>query len=125
VVVAFLGVGLWGVFTAMIAGPSRTLLQRGSPQRAHGRVLSADFVAGSGAELLGVAGAGVLVGAFGVQRSIVALGLVTGAVAVALQVADGRDRARAVAAGPVPAPDPVPAAGADPELAEAAAPPAG
>src|SRR5690606_33824697 len=70
VAVAFAGVAAWGVATAVISGPSRTLLQRGSPERAHGRVLSADFVAGSGAELGGVAVAGVLVGAFGVPWTI-------------------------------------------------------
>jgi predicted MFS family arabinose efflux permease len=31
VVVAFVGVGLWGVATAVISGPSRTVLQRSSP----------------------------------------------------------------------------------------------
>lgn len=74
VVVAFVGVGIWGAFTAMISGPSRTLLQRSTPARAHGRVLSADFVSGSGAELLGVATAGFLVGTFGVQWAIGGLG---------------------------------------------------
>ena len=92
VLVAFIGVGLWGVATAVIAGPSRTVLQRSSPERAHGRVLSADLMAGSGAELVGVAAAGVLVGAFGVQWSILGLGLVVAATALALQVADRRDR---------------------------------
>jgi predicted MFS family arabinose efflux permease len=92
VAVAFLGVGLWGVATAVIAGPSRTLLQRASPQRAHGRVLAADFVAGSGAELVGVAAGGVLIGSLGVPWTIAALGVGVTAAAVALHRADGRDR---------------------------------
>jgi len=90
--VAFLGVGLWGVATALIAGPSRTVLQRSSPEAAHGRVLAADFVAGSGAELLGVAVAGVLVGAFGVPWTILALGLGVAVVAGLLHAAHQRDR---------------------------------
>lgn len=92
--VAFVGVGLWGVATAIISGPSRTLLQRASPERAHGRVLAADMVAGSGAELVGVATAGVLVGAFGVPWAILSLGLVVAATASSLAASDGRDRRR-------------------------------
>jgi predicted MFS family arabinose efflux permease len=93
VAVAFLGVGLWGVATAVIAGPSRTVLQRSSPESTHGRVLSADLMAGSSAELIGVGIAGVLVGTFGVPWSIAGLGLTVAVTALALQLADQRDRA--------------------------------
>jgi DHA3 family macrolide efflux protein-like MFS transporter len=106
VAVAFLGVGLWGVATAVIAGPSRTLLQRSSPERTHGRVLAADHVAGSGAELLGVALAGVLVGAFGVPWSITALGLLVAGTALALYSSAEREEqgaTRHTPAGVVPA----------------------
>lgn len=92
---AFLGVGLWGVATAVIAGPSRTLLQRSSPERVHGRVLAADHVAGSAAELAGVAAAGVLVGAWGVSWSITALGLLVATTALVLHAASQRDEATA------------------------------
>ena len=88
--VAFLGVGLWGVATALISGPSRTVMQRGSPQRAHGRVMSADFVAANGAELLGVASAGLLVGAIGVPWTILGLGVTVAVVASATWVAHRR-----------------------------------
>ncbi len=54
VAVAFAGVALWGVATAVIGGPSRTVLHRATPRRAHGRVLAADLVAGSGAVLAAV-----------------------------------------------------------------------
>jgi MFS family permease len=94
VMVALLGVALWGVATAVISGPSRTVLQRSSPERAHGRVLSADFVAGSGAELGGVVLSGVLVGAFGVPWSILGLGASVTAVAALLWRADRRDATR-------------------------------
>jgi hypothetical protein len=93
---------LWGLCTAVIAGPSRTLLQRATPERAHGRVLSADFVAGSGAELLGVATAGLLVGAFGVQRSIIGLGLAVTSAAVVLARSDRRQGDRPRPLVPVP-----------------------
>ncbi|MDP1819138.1 MAG: MFS transporter [Acidimicrobiales bacterium] len=91
VAVAFLGVGLWGVSTAVISGPSRTVIQRSTPQRAHGRVLSADFVAGSTAELLGVAVAGVFVSVFGVQWTILGLGLGVSTAAILLHLSDRRD----------------------------------
>jgi MFS family permease len=97
-VVAFIGVGLWGVATAVIAGPSRTVLQRSSPEHTHGRVLSADLMAASSAELLGVGAAGVLVGAIGVPWSILGLGLTVAATALVLQLADQRDRAHALPA---------------------------
>jgi len=91
VAVAFLGVGLWGVATAVISGPSRTVMQRSSPQKVHGRVLSADFVAGSTAELLGVAIAGLFVAAFGVPWTILGLGLTVATAAVLLYLSDQRD----------------------------------
>ena len=90
VVVAFIGVAVWGIFTALISGPSRTVLQRSSPEHTHGRVLSADFVAGSTADLLGVALAGALVSAFGVSVAISGLGIIVAVVAVGLFVADRR-----------------------------------
>lgn len=94
VVVAFLGVALWGVATAVISGPSRTVLQRNSPERAHGRVLAADFVAGSGAELLGVAVGGALVAAFEVPIAILVLGTTVTVAAAAMYVADQNESAQ-------------------------------
>lgn len=91
VAVSFVGVALWGVATAAIGGPSRTVLHRAAPQRAHGRVLAADLVAASGAELLGVAAAGLLVSAFGVRWTIVGLGLFVAGWALGLLLADRRD----------------------------------
>lgn len=93
VLIAFIGVCLWGVSTALIGGPSRTLLQRASPARAHGRVMAADYMAGSGAELLGVATAGVAVSALGVPRAVLLLGTVVATTALLLHAADRRDRA--------------------------------
>jgi predicted MFS family arabinose efflux permease len=94
VAVAFIGVGLWGVATAVISGPSRTVLQRSSPAVAHGRVMAADLLSANAAELSGVALAGVLVGAFGVPWSILGLGLVVSVTPPARGGADRRDPAR-------------------------------
>jgi predicted MFS family arabinose efflux permease len=89
--VAFVGVALWGVATAVISGPSRTVLQRSTPERAHGRVLSADYVAANTAELIGLGIAGVLVSAFGVPWSALILGLSVTSVAACLALSDRRD----------------------------------
>ncbi len=84
VVVAFVGVALWGIATALINGPSRTVLQRNSPVSAHGRVLSTDLMAGSTGELIGLAVAGLSVSAFGVQWTFLGFGLFVAAAATAL-----------------------------------------
>jgi predicted MFS family arabinose efflux permease len=97
VAVAFLGVGLWGIATAVISGPSRTVLQRSSPQSTHGRVLSADFVAASAAQLVGVAAAGILIDAVGVPWAILGLGATVAAIAIALAASDRRSRVGAAA----------------------------
>ena len=47
-VVAFVGVFLWGVDTAFFYVPARTLLQRYAPAAFHGRVLVAQPVARAG-----------------------------------------------------------------------------
>jgi DHA3 family macrolide efflux protein-like MFS transporter len=97
IAVAFLGVALWGVATALISGPSRTVLQRSTPPRAHGRVLAADLVAGSAAELVGIGLAGVLIGAIEVPATLAVLGGGAVVAAALLAVADRRDRTPAPA----------------------------
>jgi MFS family permease len=91
IAVAFTGVALWGLATAVISGPSRTVIQRSSPERAHGRILSADFVAASAAELAGVATAGLLIDAVGVPWTILGLGAAVAAVAAVLDASHRRD----------------------------------
>lgn len=95
--VAFGGVAVWGVFTAAISGPSRTMLQRSSPERAHGRVIAADMLAGNSTMLLGTALAGPLIGAFGVPRSVSVVGTLAVVVGLVLLSAERRRRGR----GPV------------------------
>jgi MFS family permease len=90
VVMAFTGVALWGLCTALLSGPSRTLLQRGAVESIHGRVLATDAMAGTAAQLVGIVTTGLLVDAVGVQASMAVLGAAVVAVAVALARAGGR-----------------------------------
>lgn len=71
---AFVGVGVWGMFTAAISGPSRTVLQRATPEHAHGRVLAVDMVAANAAMLLGTALAGPVISALEVQGAVLLFG---------------------------------------------------
>jgi MFS family permease len=105
VAVSFIGVALWGVATALISGPSRTVLQRATPSRAHGRVLAADFVAANLMELIGVVVAGVAIDRYGVPWTITVLGSGVLVVALLLRRADRHDATRATTTA---SSDPVP-----------------
>lgn len=72
--VAFVGVAVWGLFTAVISGPSRTVLQRATPEHAHGRVLAVDMVAGNAAMLVGTVAAGPLIDHLEVQGAVLLFG---------------------------------------------------
>ena len=98
VVVAFVGVAAWGVCTALLSGPSRTLLQRNAPEAVHGRVIATDTMSGTAAQLLGILATGALIGTFGVSAAMSVLGGVVVLVAVWLR----RSGARAVAPVLVP-----------------------
>ncbi|MEY2471185.1 MAG: hypothetical protein QOK28_514 [Actinomycetota bacterium] len=101
VVVAFVGVTVWGFFTGVIGGPSATLLQRSTRASLHGRVMAADMLASNGAMFLGLALGGVFVGAFGVRAWVVVLATAVVAMGVALGLSDRADRRTAPAAHPV------------------------
>ncbi len=94
IVVAFVGVALWGASTALMGGPSRTVIQRAAPEREHGRVLAADFVAGSSTELLALGTVGLLVDLMGLRFAITVLGLGVALAGLALGLADRRDMSR-------------------------------
>ncbi len=98
IVVAFVGVAAWGVCTALLSGPSRTLLQRNAPESVHGRVIATDTMSGTAAQLLGILSTGALIGTFGVSAAMSVLGGVVVLVAVWLR----RSGARAVAPVLVP-----------------------
>lgn len=91
--VAFLGVALWGVASAAISGPSRTVLQRATPERVHGRVMAADMLAANAALLVGTGLAGGLVAVVGVPWAVAMVGSVTTAVGVSTFLADRRGSA--------------------------------
>jgi MFS family permease len=69
VVCAYVGVFLWGVDVAFFGAPSRTLLQRGSPVQAHGRVLALYRTAHSIGDVVALPLTGLLVAGIGVQRA--------------------------------------------------------
>jgi predicted MFS family arabinose efflux permease len=98
VVIAFGGVALWGVATAAISGPSRTVLQRASPEHAHGRVMAVDLVAGNAAMLVGIVVGGPVIQALGVPGAAIVFGSVAATLGVAALVAHGRDGAASLAA---------------------------
>jgi len=89
--VAFLGVSLWGVATAIIWGPSTTVLQRNSPSSHHGRVMAAEQLAANLAMFLGLGLAGVLISLVGVQPTMTTLGLSVAGIGTLLYLADRRD----------------------------------
>jgi predicted MFS family arabinose efflux permease len=104
---AFVGVAIWGLFTAALSGPARTVLQRATPARAHGRVMATDMLVCNATMLVGSALAGPIIGAVGVPTTIAAVGAV--ALVVGLSVLDraGRGTEEPRVAVGVAEPDPV------------------
>ncbi len=95
IVLAFIGVSIWGAFTALIWGPAHTVLQRATPEAAHGRVMAADQLAQNLALFLGLGLAGVAIGATGVRTTVMGLSLFVIISALLLLASDARDRASA------------------------------
>ena len=79
VAVAFVGVFLWGVDVAFYSAPSRTLLQRGSPVHAHGRVLALYRALHSWSDVLALPLAALVAGALGPRVAGLAIAAVAGA----------------------------------------------
>jgi MFS family permease len=76
VAVAFVGLFLWGVVTALLIAPMRTLMQRASPVEAHGRVFALDGMVHSTGDLLSLPLVGLAAGLVGVQAAGVAMAAV-------------------------------------------------
>lgn len=74
VVVAAIGVFVWGADVAFFLPPMQTLLQRSTPTEAHGRVLALSASAGSIGFVAAIPVAGALVAALGVSGSGAAVG---------------------------------------------------
>jgi predicted MFS family arabinose efflux permease len=107
VLAAYAGVFLWGVDVASFAAPSRTLLQRGSPVHAHGRVLALYRTAHSVADVVALPLTGLAVARFGVQAAGLAMAGIAGAAGVVglalaprVSGAAARDAADAAAVAP-------------------------
>jgi MFS family permease len=79
VVVAMVGVFLWGVDVAFFVAPAQTLLQRHSPEHLHGRVMALWNSVQSWANVVALPLAAALAGAWGPR----ATGLAMGSIAVA------------------------------------------
>jgi MFS family permease len=99
-VVAYLGVMVWGFFTGVIWGPSATLLQRATHESLHGRVMAADMLSQNLGLFLGLGAGGILIGALGVRTYIVGLGAFVAAAGVALAASDRAAARTAPAASP-------------------------
>jgi predicted MFS family arabinose efflux permease len=99
VVIAFAGVALWGMATAAISGPSRTVLQRSTPEHAHGRVMAVDLVAGNAAMLIGIVIGGPVIAAVGVPGAAFLFGSLAAGLGVAALVADRRSATVTLAVG--------------------------
>jgi predicted MFS family arabinose efflux permease len=65
--IAIVGIAIWGATTAWFVAPHRTLVQRWTPQRAHGRVLALDRTLQSFAFVIGLPLSALLVAAFDVR----------------------------------------------------------
>ena len=104
VVMAFVGVMVWGAVTAFLAGPSRTLLQRNAPPGAQGRVLAVDQTTEGVGHLLAMPVAAGLAAAFGVQGAALAIGLGVAALGLAgLTQISRRSKASVAPVDPLPA----------------------
>lgn len=96
--IAYVGVALWGLFTSLVWGPAHTVLQRATPEAAHGRVMAADQLAQNLAMFLGLGLAGVAIGAKGVRTTIIGLSVFVVSSGVALWFAHSRSRAEGLPA---------------------------
>jgi MFS family permease len=99
-VIAYVGVFLWGIDVAFFYVPAKTLLQRYAPAAAHGRVLSLNQSLEPLAAVVMTPLAAVAVGVVGVRE----LGVIGGAIAAVAGVIALRFASRL---GPVPRPGPV------------------
>jgi MFS family permease len=71
VVIAFVGIAVWGAGTAWLIAPRDTLLQRGTPTAAHGRVLAIDAALRSWAHVIALPLAALLASAAGTRATAI------------------------------------------------------
>jgi MFS family permease len=75
-VIAFAGLFVWGVVTALLISPMRTLMQRAAPVETHGRVFALDGMVHSTGDLVSLPLVGLAAGVIGVQAAGVAMAAV-------------------------------------------------
>jgi MFS family permease len=71
VAIAFVGIAVWGAGTAWLIAPRDTLLQRGTPAAAHGRVLAIDSALRSWAHVIALPLAALLASAAGTRTTAI------------------------------------------------------
>jgi DHA3 family macrolide efflux protein-like MFS transporter len=114
VVVAFIGVFLWGVDVAFFSAPVRTVLQRESPIEAHGRVLSLLTTLDGWGNVAALPLTGLAIAAVGPRATGVGVGalavLAGGAGLLALRPSPAAQSIRATLQASSPSTSPAPAA---------------
>jgi predicted MFS family arabinose efflux permease len=99
---------VWGSIIGLMAPLHRTLIQLNSPDQYVGRITGVTHIHSEVGHLLPLAIAPPLAAAFGIQRTLIAAGILVALVALlALPGANRLDRTREVAVPPTGLPDPV------------------
>ncbi|MBK5287416.1 MAG: MFS transporter [Acidimicrobiia bacterium] len=75
-VIAYVGISIWGIATAFLLAPLRTLVQRASPIETHGRVFALDGMLHNSADLVALTVVALAAGAWGVQSAALGMALV-------------------------------------------------
>lgn len=90
--IAYIGIALWGVATAFLLAPLRTLVQRASPIAAHGRVFALDGMLHNSADLVALTAVALAAGAWGVQTAALSMAVVpvVGGVLMLVSIRRGR-----------------------------------
>ena len=99
---------VWGAIIGLMAPLHRTLIQLNSPDRYVGRIAGVTHIHSEVGHLMPLAIAPALAAAFGIQRTLIAAGLLVALLAAAtVPYASRLDRTREVEVPPVGLPDPV------------------
>jgi ABC-type branched-subunit amino acid transport system permease subunit len=99
---------VWGSIIGLMAPLHRTLIQLNSPDQYVGRITGVTHIHSEVGHLLPLAIAPPLAAAFGIQRTLIAAGILVALVALlALPGANRLDRTRQVAVPPTRLPDPL------------------
>ncbi len=99
---------VWGAIIGLLAPLHRTLIQLNSPDEYVGRIAGVTHIHSQAGHLLPLAVAPALAAAFGIQRTLIGVGVLVALVAFAvIPVANRLDRTRIVEVPPTGLPDPL------------------